>query len=222
MKKRYALLTILALSSGMAFLYLRYIYGWMEFRKNRDTPKMFLSHVVNRKEDYNKDEVKILNRLQYFLKYHQQSFYTKVYFDSTQLIVDTLIYSGDLNKLAVFVITKNPTYRQAIQNNGYDWYYDGYCYLGIKEKDTIYLSWINPGFGHSYDKQNISNKLKTYYFRLFAARKDTNGQYKYGYNLNDTRFWNCRIWNEINEDILRQKKIEEEKKNHPENIYESQ
>ena len=205
---------------GLVYWYFKYMYGWVEFRKNTDTPREFLSHTVIKKEDYSRDSVEVLKRLQYLLSNHQQSFYVKDYFDSTQLIIDSILYSADFNKLAVFVITKNPTYRQLDPNKKYDWYYDGYCYLGIRGSDTIDLNWITGGYSNDYDKQDLSNSLREFYFRMFAAIKDTSGISKYKYNLNDKRFWNCPIWGEIEEKKIKKKEFEEEKKKHPENVYE--
>ena len=44
---------------GLAFYYYKNIYGWMEFRKNTDTPDEFLSKTLNKKEDYTKDSLMI-------------------------------------------------------------------------------------------------------------------------------------------------------------------
>ena len=155
------------------------------------------------------------------LSNHEQSFYIKDYFDSTQIMIDSILYSTDFNKLAVFVITKNPTYRQLDPNKKYDWYYDGYCYLGVRENDSIDLNWIEGGYSNDYDKQDMSNSLRQFYFRIFAAIKDTSGMAsKYRYNLNDKRFWDCSIWKEIEEKKIKKKEFEEEKIHHPENVYE--
>ena len=206
---------------GIAFSYFSNIYGWLKFRKNSDTPKEFLSHAVIKKEGYSKDSIEVLKQLQYLLNNHEQSFYIKDYLESTQLIIDTILYSPDFNKLAVLVITKNPTYRQLIPNTKYDWYYDGYCYLGIRGNDTINLTWITGGYSNSYDKADLSSSLREFYFRRFATIKNTSGlESKYNYNVNDIRFWDCPIWKEIEEDKIKKKEFEEEKIKHPENVYE--
>jgi hypothetical protein len=204
----------------VTFVYLIFIRGWMEFRWNRDTPKAFLSHVEIKKENYSKDSVEIWKQLHYFLSNHKQSFYNKEYFDSTQVIIDTILYSPNFNKLSVFVITKNPTYRQLIGDKTYDFYYDGYGYFGNKQKDTIDITWIGPLFLHSHSKQRVSNLLREYFFREFATIKDASGQYQYKYNLNDVRFWTCPIWKEIDKKKEDEKEFEDMKKKHPENVYE--
>ena len=72
-------------------------------------------------------------------------------------------------------------------------------------------------FSNFHTKQNVSKQLREYFLKLFATEKDVTGQYKY-YNVNDTRFWNCSIWKEIDEMKLREEEFKEEKKNHPENV----
>ncbi len=220
MKKKPIVIIILLLFVCLAYCYLKYVYGWMEFRKNTDTPKEFLSHTLIKKESYLKDSTDVLRRLKYMLHNHEQSFYLKDYFDSTQLNIDSILYSPDFNKLAVFVITKNPTYRQLMPDKKYDWYYDGYCYLGLREKDTIDLTSITGGYRNSYDKEDLASSLREYYFRFFAAINDTSEVSRYKYNLDDTRFWSGPIWKEIDDEKLKKQEFEEEKKNHPENVYE--
>ncbi len=220
MKKRSALFVVLLFAMGLIFCYFKYVYGWLGFSKNSDTPKEFLSNVKLETNDYTNDSINILKQLKSLLKNHQQSFYDKNYFDSTRLIIDTILFSPSFNRLAVLVITKNPTYRQSMPDNRYKWYYDGYCYFGVKENDSIALSWMGDMYINFYDKKGLVNSLREFYFRRLGEVKDAAGLPKYKYNLNDIRFWNCPVWKEIAEQKQRDKDFEEEKRKHPENIYE--
>jgi len=38
--------------------------------------------------------------------------------------------------------------------------------------------------------------------------------------LNDVRFWDCSIWKEIEDKKIKKQEFEEEKRKHPENVYE--
>lgn len=189
------------------------------FRAKKYTPKAFLNNAIIKEESYSKDSTEILKQLRGFLLRHEDFFYSKTYFDSTQLIIDSIIYNPDFNKLAVFVITKNPTSRQLIPDEKHDWYYDATCYLGVRQNDTISLSWIGPNFSNSPDREELSRVIRDSYFTEFAT-KDTVGAYTYKYNLNDIRFWDCSIWKEIEDKKIKRKEFEEEKKKHPENVYE--
>lgn len=196
-----------------------FFYCCEGIKQKKYTPKEFLNHTIIRQEDYTKDSVEVIKQLKAFLIRHEDFFYNKAYFDSTQLIIDSIIYSPNFNKLAVFVITKNPTSRQLVPDTNYDWYYDATCYLGVRQKDSISLSWIGPSFTNSYNKNELSSIIRDYYFTNFAT-KDTVGLYTYKYNLNDIRFWDSSIWKEIEDKKLKRKAFEEEKRKHPENVYE--
>jgi hypothetical protein len=88
---------------------------------------------------------------------------------------------------------------------------------GVKQSDSIALSWIGPVFTNSTNEQNISNDIREACFRTFVT-KDTSDVY--AYNLNDKRFWDCSIWEKMKAEKIKKKEFEEEKKIHPENIYE--
>jgi len=211
-------LIVFAVLSGLACWYFRNIYGWMEFRKNTDTPRVYLSHFVTEKDNYSKDSIEILQKLKLLLLKRQDFFHNSAYYDSTQLVVDTILYNMNFDKIAVFVITQNPTSRQLAPDKESDWYYDATCYLGVRRNDSITLSWIGPVFTNSSNRQDISKTIRDACFRRFAAPKDTTGAYTY--NLNDFRFWSSTIWKKIEEEKIMRKNFQEKKKNHPENVYE--
>jgi hypothetical protein len=183
------------------------------------TPKAFLNHSVVKKEDYSRDSIAILASLRTLLKAHEGFFYAKEYYNSTELIIDSIIYSPDFSKLAVFVITKNPTSRQLMPDKKHEWYYNGTSYLGTRERDSLKLYWLGPNFSNSPDKKELSYMMRDTYFNDFASR-DTTSTNIYKFNLNDVRFWDCAIWQRIKQDEIKKKEFEEEKKNHPENVYE--
>jgi hypothetical protein len=188
-----------------------------EMKQQGDTPKEFLSHTIMEKGKYASDSAEITRHLRTLLGNHEGFFYSKAYFDFTELIIDSIVYSPDFNKLAVLVITKNPTYRQLIPDKVNDWYYDATCYLGVRKNDTMALYWIGPSFTNSSNKESISSDISESCFKAFVT-KDTNDVYSY--NLNDNRFWSSSIWNKIEEEKRKKKNFEEDKKSHPENIYE--
>ena len=203
----------------LTFYYFKNIYGWMEFRENTDTPDQFLNKTVNKKEDYTKDSLALSTKLKDLLLQHQDFFYSKEYFEGTDIIIDTIIYSPDFDKLAILILTKNPTARQLMPDKNGDYYYNATCYLGVRQKDTISLSYVGPDFTNSVDKRKQSNYIRQACFRLFVS-SDTTKKYSYKYNLNDTRFWTSSVWQKIEEDKIKKAAFEEEKAKHPENVYE--
>lgn len=161
------------------------------------TEEQYLNHSVNSKDNYLKDSAQLLNQLSKYLKNHDQSFYSKAYFDSTELILDTILYSPNFNKIALFVITKNPTYRQLVPDKNYIWYYDAFCYLAIRrfDVDSFDLKWLKNFYPINwYDQHEISNLIKDMHFTEFSTIKDSSGASLYIYNLNDVRFWDSPIW----------------------------
>ena len=202
---------------GLTFYYFNNIYGWIEFRKNTDTPDQFLNKTVVKKADYTKDSLTISTKLKKVLLQHKDFFSSKEYFEETDIIIDTILYSPDLNKLTVLVLTKNPTTRQLIPTENKMWYYDATSYLGIRQSDTICLSRLGPDFTNSTNKQEQSNYIRQACFRNFVS-KDTTEKYAHKYNLNDVRFWTSSEWQKMEEDKVKKKEFEQEKVKHPENI----
>lgn len=192
-------------------LNISFFYSCDGFRMKRYTPKEFLNHTEIRKENYSKDSVEIIRQLKSALKRHEDFFDNTAYFGSEILIIDTIIYSPDFSKIATFIMIQTQRDKQRI--------YDGNCYLGLRQMDTICISSIGPSFSNSHDMKYLSNIMRDSYFTAFAT-KDTIGLYTYKYNLDDIRFWNCSIWQEIEQRRIKNKIFEEEKKKHPENIYE--
>lgn len=216
MKKKIIIVFAILLSLSM-FLYFKFIYGWMEFRKNTDTPEEYLSQVVIDKDRSIHDKATIVTAFRRLLAKRVDFFSNGAYFDSTEIIIDTIVYSTGFDKMAILLMIKNPTYRQLAPEKNYQWYYDATCYLGVRNKDSIELSWVGPNFTNSPSRQKTSKILRTTCFRIFATKDTTDA---YAYNINDIRFWSSSIWNEIEEKKLNRRKFEEEKMKHPENVYE--
>lgn len=59
------------------------------------------SHVTIKKENYTKDSVEVLRQLRNILAKHEDFFYSKAYFDSTELIIDSILYSPDFNSIFI-------------------------------------------------------------------------------------------------------------------------
>jgi hypothetical protein len=219
MTKRIVVTISLIALAGIAIFYFCFIDGWYEFRRNTDTPKEFLSETVATTNNYTRDSIEIIKQLKSLLLLHEDFFYSKEYFQGTEIVIDTIVYSPSFDKLAVLVITKNPTSRQLEPAKAKHFYYNGTSYLGVREGDTISLSWLGPHFTNSMDKGELSEDLREACFRTFVS-KDTTEKYAYKYNLNDTRFWKSSVWQKIEENKLKQKEFEEEKVKNPENVYE--
>ncbi len=100
-----------------------------------------------------------------------------------------------------------------------DFYYNATAYLGIKQNDTISLSWLGPNCSNSTNRTEVSKEIRQACFRTFVS-KDTTEQNAQKYNLNDIRFWTSAEWKRIEEGKIKKREFEKEKIKHPENIYE--
>lgn len=169
--------------------------------ETRITPKEFLNLTKVNPAIYIQDKDTIFHQIQHFLSTHSKSFYSKEYFDLTILGIDTILYSPDQNKIAVFIFTKNPITRQLDPNIKYKHYYDASCYLGKRLKDTFDLKWLDRfRLINFYDQQEVTNGLRKMYFTEFATLKNGDNTYTYNFNLDDKRFWNCYAWTQYYED----------------------
>ncbi|WP_018615977.1 hypothetical protein [Segetibacter koreensis] len=219
MAKRLVTTIFLIAIIGIVVFYFLYVNGWYEFRRSTDTPKEFLNKTEVVKEKYRRDSMEILRQLKKELSHHEGFFYSKEFFEDTNIIIDTILYSPKLDKLAALVIVQNPTTRQIQPNQFKPYYYNGTSYLGGREADTIGVTWFQPHLINYTDKNELSSDLREECFRLLVF-KDTTDRYALKYNLNDIRFWTSSIWEKREADLIRRKEFEEEKRLHPENIYE--
>jgi hypothetical protein len=167
----------------------------------RPTPKEFLSLTKIDQTTYNRDEDTIIHQIQHFLFTHSRSFYSKEFFDSTLLGIDTILYSPDQNKVAVFTFAKNPITRQLYPNIKYKHYYNASCYLGKRQGDTFDLKWLDRfSLINFYNQQEVTKGLRKMYFTEFATLKNGDNTYTYNVNLDDKRFWDCYAWKQYYED----------------------
>jgi hypothetical protein len=158
-----------------------------------ETPKEFINNVAVDSAIYLKDKAAILDSLYGKMKRHEASFTNPEYYDSTELSIDTIMYDTSLNKIAVFVVAKNPTHRNPYSQSKLPFYYHGNCYVGkrvdagssnFELKCLCRFSEINFD-----DKETVIKALKEDFFIELATVLDENNQPVFKYNLNDKRFW---------------------------------
>lgn len=220
MKKKIIIVAVLVILVSL-FLYFRYVYGWYEFKFYKEAPKEYVSNTVISKENYSSDSANIVLQIQGFVKNHQESFYSKEYDESTQIIVDTILYSPDYKKIATFIIAKNPSNKQLKPDKKYKWYYDGFLYIGNKDRDSFKINSTGEGRRNYKEIKELSDVLRNLFFEKYSSTKDNKGNEKL-YNLNDIRYWEKSVdWENLEYNRKMQKDFEEEKLKNPENVYEA-
>jgi len=157
------------------------------------TPWEFLNKVIVNDSLYKKDSIAILVDLYAKMKSHKESFNHPEYFDSTLIIVDSIIYDSTLNKIAVFVVAQNPTYRNPHSDSKLPFYYHANCYLGKRNQNDSSLFDLHCLCRFSEinfdDKATVVKALKEDFFFELATVLDENSQPVFKYNIDDKRFW---------------------------------
>jgi hypothetical protein len=219
MKKTLIALVVFIIFAIVSVYYFEFASEIWTFGRTTSTPKQFLNRAYPGDDKYQKDKIEIVNKLKKDLLDSEDFFDNSAYFDGTEILVDTIVYSPDFAKLGIIVLTKNPTSRQLIPDRRGSFYFDGTSYVGIREKDSLNLTWLGPNFSNSIDKGDLSNMLRQKIFRHFIT-VDSTGPFAQKYNLNDIRFWTSNVWQQVEEKKARKKAFEIEKREHPENVYE--
>jgi hypothetical protein len=186
--------------------------------KKKLTSDKYINYSVVSIEKYKSDSLLIVNKLMTELQNQEEFFDNAAYSHGAQIIVDSIIYSPDYTKNAIFVVVKNRTENQLYPDPGHMWYYDGTCYLGTGVGDSLKLYWVGPNFSQSDSEAKIASFIKDYYYHSY--NKGDSAQTDYcKYNLDDVRFWGCPIWDVLIRWDIQKKAFEEERIKHPENVY---
>ncbi|SDP86490.1 hypothetical protein SAMN05428975_3134 [Mucilaginibacter sp. OK268] len=189
MSKKIFSLILVAFLCGV--VYFGWIYGWLSFEWNTDTPKAFINHTVPSQQVYQEDKRSLAQAFMVQLKSRKDFFNDSSFSDSTTtIIIDTIVYSSDFRKMGILVIAKNPTYKQIIPQKDTKWFYNSTCYLGMRRDTCIDLKMCGPTFTNTNNLKDASYYIREGCFRRFVVKN--NGVYPF--NLNDKRFWESKTW----------------------------
>lgn len=159
---------------------------------NKATPKAYLNESKPSEAVYRQDTARLRTHLLKLLAAHQDFFGNSSYDSSTELLIDTVVYSPDFRKAAAIVMTKNSTSRQLLPDTSSEYYFDGTSFL-VMRKDSLQLEWLGPNFSNSSNQTALSREMRDYFFHQFAD-KDSTKRYFSPYNLDDSWFWNTSVW----------------------------
>lgn len=215
MKKKIIILGIVLIV--IAFIYFKYIFGWMEFRTNNYTPKEFKSIIHVSKEQYLKDSLNLVLCIKDKIIKHQDPYYNAVRVNDkliyindslTKVYIDTIFYSPSLKKFVFLVIVYNDFLKVHKGLSKSDSKYlsesgvlpidgqvlNGKFFLAYrKDKNSLFES-INSfsrySFSDSNSSKNVSNQLRESSFS-FERESDSDSK---TYNVDDIRFWESNIW----------------------------
>ena len=171
------------------------------------TPNEFKSNVIVPKELFTKDSLTLVSLIKKEIKEHKGGYYSDSYNDSTQIMIDTIMYNPDYNKLIFFIIDKKENkliYPKTLTKEDVDYLvkeghttipYEGYsftgkAYLGIRNKNTFMLKHFGLTTAYYNYIYNVRNRQKQLYFEEYSAVNEKG----YEYNLDDKRFWDNKKW----------------------------
>lgn len=200
---------------------------------NNQTPYKFLSKVNASKEIYSKDSLSLILCIKKELFYKRGNYNADFYDQNTPIMIDTIIYSPNLDKVVFFVIdsleNKNTYPKKLSQDKvdnmqkltglSYDGYhYNGCAYIGKKNGDSFEVYDFFRIYLGTYEKiHDLKNRLR----QVFLIEYSTVQEKGFEYNVNDKRFWgNPNVWDEFEKNRKRLKELDDLKKSNPENVYE--
>lgn len=170
------------------------------------TPEEFINTNKVSKEVYEKDLSLLSDAI-------------KVYYDSinnvvnpryvTELLgakIDTVFYGNDDKIVLLTILTKKNEYAEK------DIQYAGECYIAYKRNKIEILYQLKYSSTSTESLEKASEMIRRIYLREMNY---IDGEY----NINDTRFWDSRVWEVAKEMKEKRKSFEEMKKTHPENVY---
>lgn len=202
-------------------------------RKVELTPDEFISKVEVPSELYLKDSFELKELISIDIKEHKGGYSSKIYDEYTGIVIDTIMYSPDYEKLVFFVINKIENKKTYLDNisqseikaiekqtklayNGYS--YEGKTYVGIRDNNLLRVEFLGMTIGKF--KEEELNKLRKRQRQIFFEEYATVNEKGYEYNIDDIRFWdNVNFWDNIRQKEEKRKRFEETKKNNPENVY---
>ena len=186
---------IIEMKHTLILLLLFLLYSCDNFTFKKPTPKAYLNETRPVEAVYRNDTADIRNRLLQSLSAHHDFFRNSAYDSSTELLIDTVVYSPDFHKAVAFIMTKNSTSKQLMPDKSSQFYFDGTAFL-VKKKDSMLIEWLGPSFTNSNSQKALSREMRDYFFNAFAD-KDSTQPFFSPYHLNDKRFWTTAVWNKF-------------------------
>lgn len=170
------------------------------------TPEDFINVNKVKKEVYKKD----LSLLTVAIKAYYDSINSVVNprYVTTLLgaKIDTVFYGNNEKIVFLALLTKKNEHAEKGMQ------YEGECYIAYKRNNIEFFDKLKYSSTSTESLEKASEMIRRIYL----------GEMNYiegKYNINDTRFWDSRVWQEAKEMKEKRKSFEEMKKTHPENVY---
>ncbi|KQS53399.1 MAG: hypothetical protein DCE86_16610 [Flavobacteriaceae bacterium] len=202
-------------------------------RTVKETPKEFISKTQAPKSLLSKDSINLVHLIKEEIKLHKGGYHAESYDDDAVIIIDTIMYSPDFNRLVFFIIDKVENKKlypkdwdkekvKPIEKYGnlpYEGYhYNAKAYIALRANGTLQINnFFRLNINDYTNLGEIKNRQKQVFFQEFSAVNEKG----FEYNPDDIRFWNNpNVWDKIKQDEAKWKSFNDEKLKNPKNVYE--
>lgn len=151
----------------------------------------YISHAE--KITYERDSIVLDTMIQQLLDRNEQAFYPDYYDQDTDFQISEILYSPDKKKFVFFVTTF--ILKEKLLKGEADLFV-GLFFIG--EKDSVdnikQINWERLRSYSSYDGYEAAWQGVRKMYLEFSSVRNSDGTSRYLYNIDDIRFWDCRIW----------------------------
>lgn len=217
MRKKVIVISAVLFVIVIAFIYSKYIFGWMEFNKIYSTDKENILTVHVPKSQYKNDSLNLVLCIRNKIAKHQDPYYTSVRVNEkvvyindslTRIYIDTIFYSSDLKRIVFLTIVNNDFVQihkrliksdsEYLNNSGVlprnSQEFNGSCFVSERNnKNNLFeniSSFSRYSFNDPSSYKNVSKELRK---SCLSFEKESDKDSK-TYNVNDKRFWSSDIW----------------------------
>ena len=93
-----------------------------------------------------------------------------------------------------------------------EFYYNATAYVGVRQKDTISLSWLGPNFSNSINRKELSKRYQTNLFSEPLSPKTQLSNFHRNITLTTFVFGQVTNGKELKKTKIKKKEFEEENK----------
>jgi hypothetical protein len=181
---------------NMLFCLLISFWSLISCKASSDQHNKYLYRDTIDRETYKKFEAILVDSIKVFIKEKKGPFHPKKFDSTTEIFIDTILFSPNQKRMAFFVVTKNSNDKLLSKGLKDEFHFDANCFLAQKDANFLDIQWLSAfNFTRYWEYDKASKRIRKAYFTMLSSIKDNDDTSLYKYNLNDLRFWNGPIWN---------------------------